>query len=77
MAMYTLIEINGDHIGDLCMQKDNPEAPEDYLAHVIAAVVRNPSNAHLLEQCGIHRAVRIVRQSGNPISVAKMEDGNV
>ena len=59
MAMFTLIEINGDHLSDIDIDKE-------VFGAVLAAVVRNPSNADLLEQYGFHKAVRVVRQSGNP-----------
>ena len=60
MATFTIIEINGDHISDL--EGDDPNS----FGSVLAAVVRNPSNAVFLERCGYHRAIRVVRQQGNP-----------
>lgn len=56
MAMYTLIEINGDHLSDL----DTPE-----LGNVLAAIVRNTFNAPaLLDEHDLYRVIRVVRQSG-------------
>ena len=61
MAMFTLIEINGDHINDLV---DNIQLEAGMLGSVLQAVVRNTSSAYLLEQYGLERVIRIVRQSG-------------
>ena len=60
MAMFTLIEINGDHLGDL--ESGNPDSK--MLGEVLAAVVRNPFNAFLLEAHGFGRVIRVVKQTG-------------
>ena len=58
MAMFTLFEINGDHLGDL----DN-----EAVGRALAAVIRTPSNVDTLEWIGLHRAIRYIGQSGNSI----------
>jgi hypothetical protein len=59
MAMFTLIEINGDHLTDI-------ESHE--FGFVLAAVVRNPSNAKRLFGDDYNHAVRVLKQSGEPYS---------
>jgi hypothetical protein len=56
--MFTLIEINGDHLSDL--ERTTPEVGE-----AIAAIVRNTYNApRVLEEFDLYRAIRVVGQSG-------------
>jgi hypothetical protein len=58
MAMFTLLEINNDHLSDLEV---------DPLGRLLAAIVRNQSNVDLLEAYGLHRAVRFIGQSGESV----------
>jgi hypothetical protein len=54
--MFTLIEINGDHLSDMLGKP---------VGTVLAAIVRNTSNAErLLDESELYRAIRVVGQSG-------------
>jgi hypothetical protein len=56
MAMYTLIEINGDHLSDMLGKP---------VGTVLAAIVRNTPNApRVLEEFDLYRVLRVVKQSG-------------
>lgn len=58
MAMFTVIEINGDHVQDLV---DN----EADLARVLRNIVSNRlGHEHQLAECGFDRAIRVVGQFG-------------
>jgi hypothetical protein len=62
MSTFTLIEINGDRLGDL---QDDTNIDMAIKLSAIAECVRNPSNApRLLEEYGLDRVIRFVHQSG-------------
>ena len=58
MAMYTLIEINGDHLSDLLGKGID-------VGMALQTIVRNTFNApRVLEETDLYRVLRVVKQSG-------------
>jgi len=68
MAMFTLIEINGDHLSDLLGKGDD-------IGLVLQGIVRNTFNApRLLDEHDLYRVLRVVKQSGESyVDKAKAE----